>query len=162
MKVKTFPSGPFPSSIRLWPGGPSYNVPLEQSYPFSTKAPSHPSPTLPNESKLPLLLGSVSAGCGVASDKLIHNELLTSCKMPTPPRQIHIFKRRQLIYLALGMWWNLSQCGSVVKEVFYSGQHSNDNLQRLGTSLKGPSPGSGCIPPFPCLPQLTRAFTMRM
>ena len=73
--------------FQLWPR-PS----LRQPYPLSRATSLNLSlPPLPSESKLPLPLSPVSAGCGWASDKLIHNKVLTSSEMHTPPRSIHIF-----------------------------------------------------------------------
>lgn len=95
---------PSPPSIQFCtppPTPPGMSL-LLQSHPFSTTAPSHSSPPLSGESKLPLPPSPVSSGCEAASDKLIHNQLLTSCKMPTPPGGIHIFKRREHIYLVWG------------------------------------------------------------
>lgn len=98
----------------------------------------------------------------MASDKLIDNKVMPSCKMPTPPRGIHIFKRWQLTYSTLGMW----ECGGISDSVagwwrrsFYSRQHSNDTLQTSGTSSKRPRCSPGCIPPLCCLTQQSQAFT---
>lgn len=133
--------------------------PLEQCYPFSTSAPSYPVSTLPNDSKLPLLLSPVPAGCGLVSDKLIHNKVWTSCKMLTPPRRIHIFKRWQLIYLPLGMWWNLWQYGSVVKEVILFWAGLKWHYMDIWDLLEGAQPRARLHSSVSCLTLQTLALT---